>query len=114
MEQRSLYSDWATGYTVRGLNPAGRKDFFSFPKRPDPLWGPPNLLFNGAPEFSPGSNAAGVSKLTIRLHLAPRSGATSLVKPYAFMVSTGTLPLFIYLWLLLGMVSTSQSVLRRI
>ena len=33
--------------------------------------------------------------------------------PHAFMVSTGTLPLFIYLWLLLGMLSTSQSVLCR-
>jgi hypothetical protein len=41
----------ATGYGMddRGIGfrvPVGSR-IFSFPRRPDQLWGPPNLLFNG-------------------------------------------------------------------
>jgi hypothetical protein len=32
---------------VWSLNPGTGKRFFSSPKRPDQLWCPPNLLFNG-------------------------------------------------------------------
>jgi hypothetical protein len=57
LEQRSRYSDYAAGYTVRGSNP--RKDFFSSPKRPGRLWGPPSLLFNGNSEVKwPGHEAS--------------------------------------------------------
>jgi hypothetical protein len=31
---------------VRGSNPDRCKEFFSFPKHPDLLWGPPSSLFN--------------------------------------------------------------------
>jgi hypothetical protein len=34
------------GRTVRGSNPGRDKIFFSSPKRPDRLWGPPSLLLN--------------------------------------------------------------------
>jgi len=36
-----------TGWTVGGSNAVRAKRFFSSPKRPDLLWGPPSLLFNG-------------------------------------------------------------------
>jgi hypothetical protein len=39
----SRYSDYATDWTVRVLNPGRVKGFFSFPKRPDRLWGPSSL-----------------------------------------------------------------------
>jgi hypothetical protein len=34
----------ATGWTVRGSNPGGGEIFRT---RPDRLWGPPSLLYNG-------------------------------------------------------------------
>jgi len=34
------------------------KGFLSFPKRPDWLWGPANLLFSGYQAFFPGGKAA--------------------------------------------------------
>ena len=40
------YSDEATGWTIRGLNSGRDENFFSSPKRPDRLCGPPTLLFN--------------------------------------------------------------------
>jgi hypothetical protein len=43
----SWYSEYATCWTVWGSNPHSGKKFFSSPKRPDWLWGPPSLLFNG-------------------------------------------------------------------
>lgn len=39
-------SDEATGWTIRGLNSGRGKKYFSSPKRPGRLCGPPNLLFN--------------------------------------------------------------------
>jgi hypothetical protein len=45
--QRSRYSDYATDWMARGKNPGMGKNFSSSPKRPDPLLGPPSLLFNG-------------------------------------------------------------------
>jgi len=35
-----------TGWTVQGSNPGKSKRFYSFPKRPDRLWGPPSLLLD--------------------------------------------------------------------
>ena len=40
-------ADSAIGWMVRGSNPYRGKGFFSSPKHPDWLWGPPSLLFNG-------------------------------------------------------------------
>jgi len=37
-----------------------KKRFFSFPKRPDWLRGPPSLLLSGYRDFSPGGQAVGM------------------------------------------------------
>jgi len=42
---------FTTGWTVRGSNPGGGKIFSTCPDRP---WGPPSLLYNGAPGLSQG------------------------------------------------------------
>jgi hypothetical protein len=52
--QFSPYSDWATGWTVRGSNPGGGEIFRT---RPDPPWGPPSLLYSGYRVFSGGKPA---------------------------------------------------------
>jgi len=36
-----------------GLNPSRGKSFFSFPKYPHQLWGPPSLLYKQTPEVFP-------------------------------------------------------------
>jgi len=41
------YSNYLAMWSKRGSNTAGGKKFFSSLKRPDWLWGPPSLLFNG-------------------------------------------------------------------
>jgi hypothetical protein len=53
----------ATGYGLDDLEggvrvPVGSRIFTS-PCRPDRLWGPPNLLYNGYGELFPGGKAAG-------------------------------------------------------
>ena len=45
----------ATGWTVRGSNSVGGEIFRT---RPDRLWGPPSLLYDGYRVF-PGGKAAG-------------------------------------------------------
>jgi len=52
----SLYSDWATGWTVRGSNPGVREIFRTCPDRP---WGPPSLLYNGYRVFRRGKERPG-------------------------------------------------------
>ena len=46
----------ATGWTVRGSNPGGGEVFRT---RPDRLWGPPSLLYNGYRVFSGGKERPG-------------------------------------------------------
>jgi hypothetical protein len=43
------YSDCGTGWTFRGSVPRRCKSFYSLPKRPFRLWGPPNLLSKKIP-----------------------------------------------------------------
>jgi hypothetical protein len=54
----------ATGWTVRGSNPAGGEIFRNHPDRP---WGPPSLLYNGYRVSFPGvkQRRRGVDHLTI-------------------------------------------------
>jgi hypothetical protein len=53
----------ATGYGLDGSEVGVRvlvgSRIFTFPCRPDRLWGPPNLLHNGYRELFPGGKAAG-------------------------------------------------------
>jgi hypothetical protein len=37
----------ATGYGVDGVRVLVESRIFSYPRRPDRLWGPPSFLFNG-------------------------------------------------------------------
>ena len=50
---QSVYR-FATGWTVRGSNPAGGEIFCT---RPDLPWGPPSFLYNGYQVFSRGKTA---------------------------------------------------------
>jgi hypothetical protein len=51
------WAQWlATGWTVRGSNPGGRKIFRNCPDRP---WGPPKLLCNGYRVFHGGTKRPG-------------------------------------------------------
>ena len=56
--QRSRYSDWRTGWTVRTSNP-DRVNRLSSQKRLGRLWGPPSYLFNGDRGYFPGSKRPG-------------------------------------------------------
>jgi len=67
----------------------GARDFC--PKRPERLWGPTSLLFNGYRVISRRQNAQG-KKLTIHLHLVPRlkiNGAIPPILLHAFMAWEG-------------------------
>ena len=97
----SRYSDWATGWTVRGSNPGGAR-FFARPDRP---WGPPSLLYNGYRVFSGGKLRPGRAADHSPL-LAPWSWKSRAI-PLPILWATigpvtGTLYLFtIYIFLLL-------------
>ena len=100
MEQRSQYSDCATGYTVRGLNPAAEIFLFSKMSRPT-LGPPPQPAIPWPPKFSTGSKCGRSVKLTVRLHLAPSlrtSGSTSLPPTCSHRVDT----VFIFIYLLMA------------
>jgi len=75
-----------------------KKIFFSFPKRPDWLRGPPSLLFSGYRDFFfPRGSSGRCVKLSTQLKLVPKlriCGAMPLLSLYSFMAQTGTtLPL---------------------
>ena len=65
--QLGRYSDWATGWTVRGSKPGGAR----FSARPDLPWGPPSLLYNGYRVFPGGKVRPG--------HAADHSSTSSAV-----------------------------------
>jgi hypothetical protein len=59
-------------------------------KRPDRLWGPPSLIFNGYRDSPPGIKGRGV-KLTTSLHLVPCLRMGGVIPPlpkYAVMAGT--------------------------
>jgi hypothetical protein len=56
-----------------GSNPGGGWEFFPSPPRPDRLWDPPSLLFNGYGGIFPWGLSGREVKLTTHLHLIPRS-----------------------------------------
>jgi hypothetical protein len=61
---------------------AGAKKFFSFPKLPGPLWGPPRLLLKGiAVSFS------GRKQLTTHLHLLTRVRMCGVQRLHPFNLS---------------------------
>jgi hypothetical protein len=98
----SWYCGQSTGWIIWVLISVTGKRLFSFPKHPDQLWGPPNLLFNGYWQFFPPRVKVGGwdTKLATHLHLVLRlqiSGDIHLRPPYACMVCIGaTLPPTIY------------------
>jgi hypothetical protein len=88
---RSQYSSvvqrCAKGWMVEISSPGRGWEFFSSPPRPDWLWSPPSLLYNGYYQGLWGWSGRGV-KLTTHLHLVPRSRMRGAIPPlpqYAFM-----------------------------
>jgi hypothetical protein len=57
--ERSRHSNWATDWTVRGSNCGRSKRFYPSPKRPDRLWSPSSLIFNGYRGSYPGVKRPG-------------------------------------------------------
>jgi hypothetical protein len=56
----------------QGSIPDRGKRFFSFPQRPDRLWGLPSLLSNGYLSSFPGRKVTGEWSWPTQLHLVPR------------------------------------------
>jgi hypothetical protein len=50
---RSVLEHWATGWMIGGSSLGRGREFFSSPLRPDRLWGPPSLRFNGCQGLFP-------------------------------------------------------------
>jgi len=75
------------------------KRFFSSPKCPDWLWGPPSLLFNGHGGLFPQELSRWDMRLTTHICLFPRirSGAILPHPIYVFIVCVGNtlLPLLL-------------------
>jgi hypothetical protein len=98
----SLFTNYSTnrsrdirnvGWTIRGLNADRDEKFFSFPKRPDRLWGPPSLLFNGYggcfPKLKqPEREVDHTSPFSAKVKNV-WSYNSALPPPYAFMTWTG-------------------------
>lgn len=74
-------------WTVLVLNPGRCKRFFSSPKRPARLWGPPNLLLNGHRGSFSGIKRPGFEVDHSHLVQALRtSGSIPLVPLYSYVL----------------------------
>ena len=71
-QQLSWYSEYTTGWTVRGWNPGRLKTCLSFRKRSNRLQGQPSFRLNRYRGSSPGGDSGRGVKLTTHLHLMPR------------------------------------------
>ena len=68
--KRSVCTDWAMGWTVRGSGLGRGKGYLFFPTSPERFCGPPNLLFNWYEGFFPE-----VQRLGCEVDHSPPSGA---------------------------------------
>jgi hypothetical protein len=81
---------WAGQPRNHGCIPGRNKRFFSFPRCPDQLWGPSNLLLNGYHDM-PRCKVAGHEAKHTHLSSAKVKNEWSCTStfPYAFMACTG-------------------------
>jgi hypothetical protein len=79
-------SRYSCGLDGRG-SIVGRATFFSTPQCPDRLWGPPSLPSSGHRVLFPRGQSGRPVKLTIHLHLAPRSRKRGSIPPLPHMSS---------------------------
>jgi hypothetical protein len=90
---------------IGGLSPGRFWEFFSSPPRPDRLWGPPSLLFNGYQGLFQWRQSGRSVKLTTHLHLVPGSRMRGNIPPllqrtcmaWCSVKSEGQLYLFTFL-----------------
>jgi hypothetical protein len=73
------------GQNDRGSIPKRSKSFSSTPQRPNQLWGPPILLFNGYGGLFPRGESGRDVKLTSYLNLVPRSRKTELYGHFPYV-----------------------------
>jgi hypothetical protein len=79
---------WATGWMIGGSIPGRSCEVFSSPPRPERVWGPLSLQFNGHQGLCLWGWSGRCVNLTTHLHLVPRSrmgGAIHPLSHYAFM-----------------------------
>jgi hypothetical protein len=76
-----------TGWKNLGSNPGNGKLFFPSPKRPNPLWDPPSLLFNSYKGLSAWWYGGRGGILTTHLHLVSRFRINGVTPPLLYAIS---------------------------
>jgi hypothetical protein len=80
----------------RGSIPSRTKRFFSIQQRQDQFWGPPSLLSNEYRRIFHERQSHRGEKLTIHLHLLPRSRMLELYLHYSILLREGEDYLYFY------------------